>query len=102
MAGLGRRTNKWLSTFVPEKRVFIQSGPATSYIRITPLAQLGLGGCALLVAGWVALASSVAVIEIVTSADRTAQVRVLQDAYEARMQELTASRSVEGASERGA
>jgi murein DD-endopeptidase MepM/ murein hydrolase activator NlpD len=92
MVGLRRRANKWLSTLVSEKRLFIQSGTATSYIRITPLAQLGLGSCALVAAGWVAFASSVAVIEFVASTDRTAQVRVLQDAYEARMQELATER----------
>ncbi len=92
MAGLGRRMNKVLSTLVPEKRLFIQSGAATSYIRITPLAQLGIGASALVMGGWMMFASSVTVVEMLASADRADQLRVLQDAYGARMQELAGER----------
>lgn len=92
MAGLGRRMNKWLTALVSEKRLFIQSGTATSYLRVTPLAQVWLGTFAFLLTGWLALATTVAMIEFLTSADRAAQVRVLQDAYEARMEELAAER----------
>ncbi len=92
MAGLGRRRNGWLSSLVSEKRLFIQSGSSTSYIRITPLAQLGLGASAVAMAAWVIYASSVTIVEHVAGSDRTAGLQVLQGAYDARMQELTAER----------
>jgi murein DD-endopeptidase MepM/ murein hydrolase activator NlpD len=92
MAGLRRRANKWLSALVQEKRVFIQTGTATSYIRITPLSQLGIAASALVLVSWLALSSTVAVLEFLTASDRAAQDRVLQDAYEARMAELAEER----------
>jgi hypothetical protein len=51
MAGLGRKVNGWLSHFVPEKRLFVQSRNSTSYIRLTPLAQLSLGTAAIVTVG---------------------------------------------------
>jgi len=92
MAGLGRRRNTWLSALIPEKRLLIQSGSSTSYIRITPLAQLGLGASALAMAGWMIYASSVTIIDHVAGPDRTAQLQVLQGAYDAQVQALSAER----------
>ena len=92
MAGLGRRKSTWFASIVSEKRLFIQSGSSTSYIRITPLAQLGLGASALAMAGWMIYASSVTLLEHASGADRAARIQVLQDAYEARMQELADER----------
>ena len=37
MAGLSRRLNAFLSSAISEKRLFIQSGSSTQYIRLTPL-----------------------------------------------------------------
>ena len=92
MAGNGHRESKWLSALVPEKRLFIQSGTTTSYIRISPFAQIGFAAAGLIVIGWVAVASAIIAVELVAPGDPASRISVLQDAYEARMQELTSER----------
>ncbi len=92
MAGLGRKVNEWLSPYVPEKRLFVQSRNSTSYIRLTPLAQLSLGTAAIATIGWMTVATSMVVLDRVTGGDRAVQVSVLQDAYRQRLEELATER----------
>jgi murein DD-endopeptidase MepM/ murein hydrolase activator NlpD len=102
MAGLGRRLNSELSGLLPEKRLFIQSGDSTRYLRLTPLSQL-LGGTATLAAlGWMAVATATFVVDRVVSEPGTSRVVVLQGAYEARLDELGAERDQRAAEARSA
>ena len=91
MAGLSRRVNACLSAAVSEKRLFIQSGSSTRYIRLTPLSQLAAGAGALLVAAWLALATSTVVIDRIAagSGDHAVAIR---EAFRVRIEELAGER----------
>ena len=52
------RMNSALSAHLPEKRVFIQSGGSTRYLRFTPLTQLAAGAAGLLLVAWMAIATA--------------------------------------------
>jgi murein DD-endopeptidase MepM/ murein hydrolase activator NlpD len=102
MAGLRRLMNRALSAHIPEKRVFVQSADATSYIRITPLSQLMLGTATLAVAGWMAVATAGMVLDVV-SADKTASQTVkLQGAYQSRLDEISEERDLRARETRSA
>ena len=91
MAGLSRRVNACLSAAVSEKRLFIQSGSSTRYIRLTPLSQLAAGAGALLAAAWLALATSTVVIDRIAagSGDHAVAIR---EAFRVRIEELAGER----------
>jgi murein DD-endopeptidase MepM/ murein hydrolase activator NlpD len=102
MAGLRRWMNRALSAHIPEKRVFVQSADATSYIRITPLSQLMLGTATLVAAGWMAVATAGMVLDVV-SADKTASQTVkLQGAYQSRLDEISQERDLRARETRSA
>lgn len=102
MAGLWRRANVGLSACFPEKRIFIQSSAATSYVRVTPLAQLLIGTAAGATAGWLAVATAVVVLDRIAADDRASQTLVLRDAYRDRLEELAAERDQSAAEARSA
>jgi murein DD-endopeptidase MepM/ murein hydrolase activator NlpD len=92
MATMLRRTNRVLSAVISEKRLYIQSGHSTSYIRLSPTAQLSLGVAAMALAGWMAVSTSMVAIDRVASSTEVDQTLVLHDAYTARLEELAAER----------
>ena len=97
-----RRTNKVLSAVVSEKRIYIQSGPSTSYIRFTPISQLLLGSAALALVGWLAASTSIVVLDRISSRTEVNQTLVLRDAYKTRLDELAAERDQRAAEARSA
>jgi murein DD-endopeptidase MepM/ murein hydrolase activator NlpD len=102
MGVLGRRLNGALSTAFPEKRLFIQSGDTTRYIRLTSLSQLLSGSAALVALGWMAVATATVVIDRVAAENGVSRVVVLQGAYEARLEELAAERDLRAGEARSA
>ena len=90
MASLRRRVNRILSPHFPEKRLFIQSGSATSYVRLTPFAQLALGTGALVAAAWMAVATATVVTDLVGAG--AGKAVVLHDALRVRLDEMAAER----------
>jgi len=100
MVGLWRRINVGLSTCFPEKRIFVQSGAATSYVRVTPLAQLMLGTAAGATAGWLAVATAVVVLDRIAADEQASQTLVLRDAYRDRLEELADERDQRAAEAR--
>ncbi len=102
MAGLRRRLNSVLSTHFPEKRLFIQSGGSTRYLRLTPLTQLLSGSVALAAAGWMAVATATIVVDRVGPSAEVTRAVVIQGAYRARLEELAAERDQRAAEARSA
>ena len=92
MAGLRRLVNRALSGHIPEKRLFVQSADATSYIRITPLSQLMLGAATLAAAGWMAVATAGMVLDLVSTDSTASQTVKLQEAYQLRLDEISDER----------
>lgn len=102
MAGNGGRMNSALATVFPEKRVFIQSGDSTRYVRFSPLSQLGFGALSLATAGWMAIATATVVMDRVGASDAPEQRVVLHEAYQSRLDELSAERDQRAAESRSA
>ena len=91
MSGLTRRVNHSLSARFPEKRVFLQSQTGTTYLRLTPLSQLGLVGGALLIAGWLTLATAAFVLDLADPGRSGGSVSLSGD-YAERLAALKAER----------
>ena len=90
MAGQGRARKGLFARVLAEKRVFIQCGDHTRYLRFSPLSQLLMGAAALLTTGWLVLATAeVTVDRIAAHAAAPAGTNVLLDAYAARLNALT-------------
>jgi murein DD-endopeptidase MepM/ murein hydrolase activator NlpD len=102
MRGLGRRVNRALSGPLPEKRLFIQSGDSTRYLRLTPLTQLLAGAAGLALVGWMAAATATVVVDRVAADGASSRAGVLQTAYQARLEELGAERDQRAAEARSA
>lgn len=101
MAGIRRRMNRVVSRVFPEKRLFIQSGGATRYFRLTPLTQLFSTTVAIAAAGWMAVATAAVVMDRV-AAEGEPHAVVLQTAYKARLEELAGERDTRAAEARSA
>ena len=65
MGDFRRRVNSALSAYFPEKRLFIQSGNSTRYLRLTPLSQFMSGAASLAMVGWMAVATATVAIDFV-------------------------------------
>lgn len=92
MAGRPGRIGKVLSGICPEKRIYIQSRDGVRTHSVSPFAQM-IGGTAILsLAGWMLVASSAVIVDLIAADDRSAQTLVLQDAYQIRLNELAAER----------
>lgn len=102
MAAFWRGVNRSLTAIVPERRVFIQSGRSTSYVRLTPIAQLLAGTAGIAAAGWMAVATSVVVLDRVTAVTGATVSPALQDAYDTRLDEIAAERDQRTAEARSA
>ncbi len=92
MASLRRRLSSVLSTLFPEKRLFIQTGDSTRYLRLTPLSQLASGTALLLAAGWMAIATATVAIDLIGPMRGETQAVVIQGAYQARLEQLAEER----------
>ncbi|WP_439957673.1 DUF5930 domain-containing protein [Paracoccus albicereus] len=91
------RLNSSLERWLPEQRLFLRSANATRYVRLRPLTQMvALGGTAAIF-GWSIVASSILVIESISSGTSRDQVMRAQSAFEARLDELSAERDARAA-----
>src|SRR4051794_39845173 len=102
MTGLGRRLNCVLSAHFPEKRLFIQSGDVTRYLRLSPLSQFLSGSAGLFGVAWVAVATATVAIDLVSPNAGTAPAVVIQSAYQTRLEELATERDQRAAEARSA
>ena len=101
MGAFRRWVNGVLSPYFPEKRLFIQSGDSTKYLRLTPFSQFMSGTASLAVAGWLAVATATVAIDFVDGTGGSHAV-VLQQAYEARLEELAGERDQRASEARSA
>jgi murein DD-endopeptidase MepM/ murein hydrolase activator NlpD len=92
MGTFSRRTNGALSALISEKRIYVQSGQSTGYVRFTPLSQVMLGTAGIALAGWMAVSTSIVALDQLSSGTEVQQTLVLRDAYEARLEDLAAER----------
>ncbi len=83
--------NGFLAFAFPEKRLFIQSGQSTRYLRLTPLSQFLSTTAAIVAVGWMAVATATVVIDHV-SAGSDVRAVVVKEAYQVRLEELAAER----------
>jgi murein DD-endopeptidase MepM/ murein hydrolase activator NlpD len=95
------RANGILAFAFPEKRIFVQTGHSTRYLRLTPLSQFLSGTAAVAAVGWMAVATATVVIDRVTAGNDTRAV-VLKEAYQTRLEELASERDKRTAEARSA
>lgn len=84
--------NSVLERWLPEQRLFLKSGQSTRFVRLSPATQLvGLGGTAV-VFGWAIIASSILAMDAVSAHGSRDETRRSQEAFEARLEDLSAER----------
>lgn len=89
---IATRLNAALERFLPEQRLFLRSDAGTRFVRLRPATQLlAMGGTAL-VFGWAIIASSILVIDAVSTGNARDQVARSQAAFEERLAALAAER----------
>lgn len=93
--------NGLLAFAFPEKRLFIQSGQSTRYLRLTPLSQFLSTTAAAVAVAWMAVSTATVVIDRV-SAGSDARAVVLKEAYQTRLEELAGERDQRAAEARSA
>lgn len=95
--GISHRLNSALERWLPEQRLFLRSEDSTRFVRLRPLTQaVAIGGTAV-VFGWAILASSILVIDSISSGSSRDQVRRAQIAFEERLEQLSAERDARAA-----
>ncbi len=102
MTGLRRGLSSFVSTIVPEKRLFIQSEGSTRYLRLTPASQLVSSAAGLALLAWLALASAGMVIDYMGLKPGIPRGVVVRDAVQARLDSLAAERDRRAAEARSA
>ncbi|WP_243698583.1 M23 family metallopeptidase [Paracoccus alkanivorans] len=86
-----------LERWLPEKRLFLRSDDATRFLRLRPATQLmGLLGGGLIF-GWTVIASSILVIDAISSGSSDEQMSHTQAAFEERLEQLSAERDARAA-----
>lgn len=89
--------NTSLERWLPEKRLFLRSDDATRFLRLKPLTQLTcLTGGALLF-GWTFFATSVLVIDSISSGSSEEQVVEARESFEERLAQLSSERDARAA-----
>lgn len=84
--------NSVLERWLPEQRLFLKSDQSTRFVRLSPATQLvGLGGTAV-VFGWAIIASSILAMDAVSAHGSRDENRRSQEAFEARLADLSAER----------
>ncbi|RJE88030.1 M23 family metallopeptidase [Paracoccus onubensis] len=89
--------NSSLERWLPEKRLFLRSDDATRFLRLRPLTQLGclMGGTVMF--GWTLFASSVLVIDAISSGSNEEQMVQAHAAFEERLAQLSSERDARAA-----
>lgn len=91
------RINSSLERILPEQRLFLRSEDATRFVRLRPITQLlGITGLTLGF-GWMLVASSILVIDAVSSGNSREMVTRAQSAFEERLGQLSAERDARAA-----
>lgn len=86
------RLNAALERFLPEQRLFLRSDGGTRFVRLRPVTQLAALGGTAVVFGWTIIASSILVIDAVSSGNARDQAVRSQAAFEERLAALAAER----------
>lgn len=89
---IATRLNAALERFLPEQRLFLRSDGGTRFVRLRPVTQLAAMGGTALVFGWTIIASSILVIDAVSTGNARDQVARSQAAFEERLAALAAER----------
>ncbi len=92
MASIRRGPSSLLSAIFPEKRVFIQSGGSTRYLRLTPTSQFLSCAAGLTLVAWMAVVSAKAAIDFVGLNPGQTRDIVVRDATQARIDALALER----------
>ena len=91
------RLNAALEHYLPEQRLFLRSDNTTRFVRLRPMTQfVAIGGVAA-VFGWSIVASSILVIDAISSGSSRDQVLMAQAAFEDRLDQLSAERDARAA-----
>jgi murein DD-endopeptidase MepM/ murein hydrolase activator NlpD len=91
------KINSLLERHFPERRLFLRSDADTRFIRLRPITQLlGFAGSAAIV-GWAIIATSILLMDSIGSGNFRDQAKRDQDAYERRLNELSAERDARAA-----
>ncbi|WP_371930723.1 DUF5930 domain-containing protein [Paracoccus spongiarum] len=91
------RVNSSLERILPEQRLFLRSDDATRFVRLRPLTQLaGILGITTAF-GWLLVASSILVIDAISSGSSRDQMVRAQSAFETRLDQLSAERDARAA-----
>lgn len=91
------RLNASLEHLLPEQRLFLRSDDATRFVRLRPLTQLGCFTALTAGFGWMLVASSILVIDAVSSGSSRDQMLRTQAAFETRLDQLSAERDARAA-----
>ncbi len=94
---IAHRLNAALERWLPEQRLFLKSDHTTRFVRLRPAQQaVTLGGVAL-VFGWSIIATSILVIDGISSGNAEGQVQRAQSAFEDRLEILSDERDTRAA-----
>lgn len=89
---LSMKINMLLERHFPERRLFLRSDADTRFIRLRPVTQMvGFAGAAAIVA-WAIIATSILLMDSIGSGNFRDQAKRDQNAYERRLNELSAER----------
>lgn len=102
MAGRRRGTSNFLSAIFPEKRLFIQTGGSTRYLRLTPASQLFSGVVGISLVAWLSVVSATAAIDYLGLNPGAPQGVTIRDATQARLDALATERDQRAAEARSA
>lgn len=97
MAGRGHARKGIVARLLPEKRVFIQCGDHTRYVRLSPLSQLFMGAAVIVTLGWLAVATADVTVDLIATDEAAPGTVVLREAYQARLNALTEERDLRAA-----
>ncbi|WP_136685569.1 M23 family metallopeptidase [Falsirhodobacter xinxiangensis] len=88
------RLNTSLERWLPEQRLFLKSGSQTRFIRIRPLTQIALLTGSVAVIGWTIVASSIAMMDGVSTGSGKVAAARQQALFETRLNALSADRDL--------
>lgn len=91
------RLNASLERYLPEQRLFLRTDSTTRFVRLRPLTQFIAVGGVVTVLGWSIVASSILVIDSISSGSSREQVMMAQSAFEERLDQLSAERDARAA-----
>lgn len=89
---IATRLNAALERFLPEQRLFLRTDDSTRFVRLRPVTQLAALGGTALVFGWTIIASSVLVIDALSTGGARDQVARSHAAFEERLAALASER----------